>query len=266
LSCFRISHTEFLHVPADKQGDKTKSKSSTKKENKLRDVEVALQNIDAMIEREKLPNVVNFDSMDQNISSSSLAPSLVNGMQVDKNVITDALKKSPDDSFENVITETTGKSVDFLVAADSTDLKSDALTDKSVSDTSHLKSSDIRMEGTAVSGDSDEVLVSSTASSLLSPQGDNHPKESISELQEESDRNRKIENENENNQALGTAESSAKYEQKMKKIKTVSDNYSGLSDFEQKKEFCRTCREIEELSPASSMQLQPRCVRVYVFV
>jgi hypothetical protein len=266
LSCFRISHTEFLHVPADKQGDKTKSKSSTKKENKLRDVEVALQNIDAMIGREKLPNVVNFDSMDQNISSSSLAPSLVNGTQVDKNVITDALKKSPDDSFENVTTESTGKSVDFLVAADSTDLKSDALTDKSVSDTSHLKSSDIRMEGTAVSGDSDEVLVSSTASSLLSPEEDNHPKELISELQEESDRSRKIENENENNQALGTAESSPKYEQKMKKIKTVSNNYSGLSDFEQKKEFCRTCREIEELSPASSMQLQPRCVRVYIFV
>jgi hypothetical protein len=254
-------------VPPDKQGDKTKSKSNTKKENKLRDVEVALLNIDAMIEREKLANVVNFDSMDLNTSSCSSAPSLINGAQVDKNVITVELKKSPDDSLENDFTaETIEKSPESLEAAHSSDLKTDALTEKSVSGTSQLKSSDTGIEGIVVTGDSDGVLVQNTASSIIPPLGENCSKEVTSEVEVESDRNRKIENESENNQALGTAESSAKCEQKMKKMKSVSDNYSGLSDFEQKKEFCRTCREIEELSPASSMQLQPRCVYVCLCV
>lgn len=210
-------------MPPNKQGDKTKSKSSTKKENKLRDVEVALLNIDAMIEREKTPNVVNFDSMDQNTSEVSEVASLTIGAQVDKNVITEE------------------KSTDSLVA-------SDALTDMSVSNTALLKSSDTGIEETIVNGDSDGILVPTIALSLLG--------NSSSAMKEESGGIRIIENEN--NQAVGTAESSAILELKMKKIKTVSYNYSGLSDSEQKKEFCRTCREIEELSPASSMQLQPK--------
>ena len=243
----------------DNQGDKTKSKSSSKKENKLRDVEVALLNIDAMIEREKMPNVVNFDSMDQNTTSSSSAPPMIDGMQVDTNVMTGELQKISDNFFENDITvETAEKRTNFLVGTNSNNLNTDALTDSSFSATAQLKSSDTGVEDVIVTGDSDGVLVPSIGSLLLSPVGDNASKEP--------DRNRNIENENENNQALGTAESSAKYEQKMKKIKTVTDNYSGLSDYEQKKEFCRTCREIEELSPATSMQLQHRCVCAFVWM
>ena len=266
---------------AKKNPSSFSSTKSVKKSDNLRVVERALLNIDAIIDREKQPNVTNFDSMSDNCSRSN------NGNNGNKSTVTVIESKIVSDMKRDHTEELSGVKVLGLNGVNGVDTLSTMTSGHSIDSTiskgvngenqPRAAHTDVAVVDGNPSSDCDEPVINfmsvESIISVLPPspptvttEADQSMLGSVSgvvdEVAQASATVIKLETlkELETQRAIAEVENAKKLEEKIKYDKIIAEKmkfekirYMHLTEDERKKDFCTKCREVESTSVTTTI-------------